>query len=152
MWRRLLSSALVAGCVAAGGCGHNVRPRSYDPPGEQLILHDEIVKSGAMDAWDAVRRLSHMTTTTTASGDPSRMYRRGRSSIVIRETPVVVVDGIQATDLHLLTEVRADQIAWIRILTGAASTTRYGAAGGAGAVIVQTIGSEPQSVASEPAH
>lgn len=152
MWRRLLSSALVAGSVAAAGCGHNVRPRSYDPPGEQLILHDEIMKSGAVDAWEAVRRLSHMTTSSTAAGDPSRMYRRGRSSIVIRETPVIVVDGIQATDLQILTQVRADQVAWIRILTGAASTTRYGAAGGAGAVIVQTIGSEPQSVAAEPAH
>jgi hypothetical protein len=150
MWRRLLSSTLVAGSVAASGCGHNLRPRSYDPPGEQLLLHDEIVNSGATDAWEAVRRLSHMTTSTTPAGDPSRIYRRGRSSIVIRETPMIVVDGIQGTDLQILTQVRADQIAWIRILTGAASTTRYGAAGGAGAVIVQTIGSEPQAVAAEP--
>ena len=151
MWRRLLSFAVLAGSVAASGCGHNVRPRSYAPPGEQLILHDEIVKSGAVDAWEAVRRLSHMTTSTTAAGDPSRLYRRGRSSLVIREAPVIVVDGIQSTDLQTLTQLRADQIAWIRILTGAASTTRYGAPGGAGAVIVQTIGSEPQAIAAEPA-
>ena len=150
MWRRLVSSALVAGSVSAFGCGHNVRPRSYDPPGEQLILHDEIVKSGALDAWDAVCRLSHMTTSSTAAGEPSRMYRRGRSSIVIRETPVIVVDGVQVPDLQILTQVRADQIAWIRVLTGAASTTRYGASGGAGAVIVETIGSEPLSVTPDP--
>ena len=152
MWRRLLSCAFVAGSVATIGCGHNVHPRTFDPPGEQLILHDQIVESGAQDAWEAVRRLSHMTTSTTTAGEPSRMYRRGRSSLVIRETPVVVVDGVQATDIQILTQVRADQIAWMRILTGAASTTRYGARGGAGAVIVQTIGSDPESVASSPAH
>lgn len=150
MLRRLVSALLVAGSAAAVGCGHNVHPRSYDPPGEQLILHDEIVQSGALDAWEAVRRLSHMTTSTTASGEPSRMYRRGRSSIVIRETPMVVVDGVQMTDLQILTQVRAEQIAWIRILTGAAGTTRYGAGGGAGAVIVQTLGSDGESVAGAP--
>ena len=150
MLHRLESFALVAVSIAAIGCGHNVHPRSYDPPGEQLILHDEIIKSGAVDAWEAVRRLSHMTTSTTASGGPSRMYRRGHGSIVIRETPMVVVDGIQATDLQILTQVRADQIAWIRILTGAAGTTRYGAGGGAGAVIVQTIGSGGEGIASAP--
>jgi len=106
MLHRLESFALVAVSIAAIGCGHNVHPRSYDPPGEQLILHDEIIKSGAVDAWEAVRRLSHMTTSTTASGEPSRMYRRGHGSIVIRETPMVVVDGIQATDLQILTQVR----------------------------------------------
>lgn len=151
MWGRVLSSAVVAGSVAIVGCGHNVHPHSYDPPGEQLILRDEIAKSGATTAWEVVRRLSHMTTSTSAAGEPSRMYRRGRSSIVIRETPVVVVDGVQATDLQILTQVRADQIAWIRVLTGAASTTRYGAGGGAGAVIVQTVGSEPETVAHAPA-
>jgi TonB-dependent Receptor Plug Domain len=150
MLNRLLSSALLAGCVATVACGPGLHPRSYDPPGEQLILHDEIVKSGAQDAWEAVRRLSHMTTSSTSAGEPSRMYRRGRSSLVIRETPVIVVDGVQATDLEILTQVRADQIAWIRILTGAASTTRYGAGGGAGAVIVQTVGSDAQSIASAP--
>ncbi|MFL5563065.1 MAG: TonB-dependent receptor plug domain-containing protein [Gemmatimonadaceae bacterium] len=123
-------------------CGHNVRPRSFDPPGEQLILPDEIAKSGATDAWDVVRRLSHMSTTSTIAGEPSRMYRRGRSSMVIRERPIVVIDGIQVAELEALSDVRADQISWMRILTGAASTTRYGARGGAGAVIVQTLGTE----------
>jgi TonB-dependent Receptor Plug Domain len=139
MWRRLLSSALAAGCIATIGCGHNGHPRVYQPPGEQLILRDEIAESGATDAWDVVRRLTHMTTTTTIAGEPSRMYRRGHGSIMIRETPLVIIDGVTAPDIGILTDVRADQIAWMRILTGAAGTTRFGASAGAGAVIVQTL-------------
>ena len=147
MSNALVSSVLAAACIASAACGHNVGPHSYDPPGEQLILPDEIAKSGATDAWEVVRRLTHMTTTTTASGEPSRMYRRGHGSIMIRETPLVVVDGVQAPDLQILTEVRADQIAWMRVLTGVAGTTRFGASAGAGAVIVQTLVAPPA-----PAH
>ncbi len=143
MSNTLVSSVLAASCLAFTACGHNVGTRSYDPPGEQLILPDEIAKSGATDAWEVVRRLTHMSTTTTASGEPSRMYRRGHGSIVIRETPLVVVDGVQTPDLEVLTEVRADQIAWMRVLTGVVGTTRYGASAGAGAVIVQTLDAPP---------
>ena len=138
MWRRLIASAL-ATCFIIVACGHNVQPRRYDPPGEQLILPDEIARSGAENAWEVVRRLTHMTTVSTTSGEPSRMYRRGRSSIVIRETPVVVIDGIQSMDIAVLATIRADQIAWMRVLTGAASSTRFGAEGGAGAVILATL-------------
>ena len=147
MWRRLVSSALAAVCIATA-CSHNVHSRRYDAPGEQLILPEEIARSGAENAWDVVRRLSHMTTVSTSSGQPDRLYRRGRSSIVLRETPVVVVDGLQSTDIAILATIRADQIAWMRVLTGAASSTRFGAQGGAGAVIVETLrGDDSVSVA-----
>lgn len=139
MLRRLVPLLLVVAAVSAVGCGQRVRERRYEAPGVQLILPDEIAASGAQTAWEVVRRLSHMTTLSTTSGEPSRMYRRGRSSIVIRETPVVVIDGAQATDIAILSTIRADQIAWMRVLTGAASSTQFGAQGGAGAVIVATL-------------
>jgi hypothetical protein len=144
---RRLTSSILAACVALA-CSHNGQQRRYEAPGEQLILPDQIARSGAENAWEVVRRLSHMTTVSTTSGQPDRMYRRGRSSIVIRETPVVVIDGLQATDIAILTTVRADQIAWMRVLTGVASSTRFGAQGGAGAVIVATLrGDDSLSVA-----
>ena len=137
--RLILASALFVGA----SCGHNGRPRNYAPPGEQLILREDIAQSGADNAWDVVRRLSHMTTASSIAGEPSRMYRRGRGSLVIRETPVVVVNGVSARDIQILTQIPAGQIAWMRVLTGAASTTRFGARGGAGAIIVQTGTGEP---------
>lgn len=139
MVRRLVPFVVVLAVLTASACGQRVRERRYEEPGVQLILPDEITRSGAETAWEVVRRLSHMTTLTTTSGAPSQMYRRGRSSIVIRETPVVVIDGAQATDIAILATIRADQIAWMRVLTGAASSTQFGAQGGAGAVIVATL-------------
>lgn len=148
MWRRLLSFTLAAAAITSVACARGAHPHVYQPPGEQLILPDEIAQSGASDAWDVVRRLTHMTTSSNLAGDPARMYRRGHGSIVIRETPLVIIDGARSTDIQMLARIRADRIAWMRVLTGAASTTLYGADGGAGAVIVQTAGSD--RVASAP--
>jgi hypothetical protein len=150
MLRRLVPFSALAMAFVVAACGHNVREHRYESPGVQLILPDEIARSGAETAWDVVRRLSHMTTATGASGEPGRMYRRGRSSIVLRETPVVVVDGAQANDIAILATIRADQIAWMRVLTGAVSSTQFGAQGGAGAVIIATLrGGDSVSVARE---
>ena len=149
MWRRPVLRALPALFAIGAACTTTAHSRDYAPPGEQLILPEDIARSGATDAWEVVRRLSHMSTTTTIAGTPSRMYRRGHGSLLIRETPVVIVDGINASDIQILTTIRADQIAWMRVLTGAASTTRYGARGGAGAVIVKTVGAE-ESIAAAP--
>ena len=148
--RRLIASALVAAAIVSVGCARGPHSRAYQPPGEQLILPDEIAKSGATDAWDVVRRLTHLSTATTVAGEPSRMYRRGHGSLVIRETPLVEVDGVQSTDIKVLTQVRAEQIAWMRVLTGTASSTRYGTRGGAGAVIVQTLGGSESIPAGGP--
>ena len=134
--------------VLGTGCGPAIHSaHTYSPPGEQLILADEIAQSGATTAWEVVLRSSHMSTTSTANGEPSRMWLRGRGSIYIRETPVVVVDGVESVDIQILSQIRADRIAWIRVLTGTASTARFGTEGGAGAVIVQTWGAEQDAAA-----
>lgn len=148
MWRTLSSSALFACVVVGAGCGQPLRTvHRYDAPGEQLILAEDIAASGATTAWEVVRGMTHMSTSTTASGEPSRMWRRGRGSIYGSETPIVVVDGVESLDIQILAQIRADRIAWIRILTSTASAARFGTDGGGGAVIVQTIGAD-QDVAS----
>lgn len=150
MWRTLSSSTLIACVLLGAGCGPAVRgPHLYQTPGEQLILADEIAKSGATNAWEVVSRSSHMSTSTNSRGEPTRMWRRGRSSLYASETPIVVVDGVESVDIQILSQIRADRIAWMRILTASASASRFGTDGGAGAVIVQTWGAE-QDVASSP--
>lgn len=149
MWRCTPSHVLGAFMVLSTGCAPGIHsPHEYAPPGEQLILPDEIARSGASTAWDVVLRSSHMSTISTADGEPARMWLRGRGSVYIRETPIVVVDGVESLDIQILSQIRADRIAWMRVLTGSASAARFGTDGGAGAVIVQTWGAE-QDVASE---
>lgn len=144
--RRTLSSCSLLACVVVAGCGQPLRGiHRYDAPGEQLILADDIAASGATNAWEVVRLLTHMSTTTAPNGDPARMWRRGRESIYGSETPIVVVDGVESLDIQILSQIRADRIAWIRILTSTASAARFGTDGGGGAVIVQTVGAEPDA-------
>lgn len=141
MWRTLSSSALVTCVVLGAGCGQPLRNvHRYDAPGEQLILAEDIAASGATTAWEVVRDMTHMSTSTAANGEPSRMWRRGRGSIYGSERPIVVVDGVESLDIQILAQIRADRIVWIRVLTATASAARFGTAGGGGAVIVQTIG------------
>jgi len=145
MWRCTSSHVVGALMVMSGGCGPAIHPaHGYAPPGEQLILADEIERSGATTAWEVLLRSSHVSTTSTADGEPSRMWMRGRGSLYLRETPIVVVDGVESVDIQILSQIRADRIAWIRILTASASAARFGTDGGAGAVIVQTWGAEQE--------
>ncbi len=149
--RRTLSSTALAACVLlTEACGPVMRnAHQYAAPGEQLILADEIAQSGATNAWEVVTRSSHMSTSTTANGEPSRMWRRGRASIHSAEIPIVVIDGVESLDIQVLAQIRAERIAWMRILTASASASRFGTDGGGGAVIVQTWGAE-QDLATRP--
>jgi outer membrane cobalamin receptor len=143
-----------AACVAAGvlfalgACAPAQIDSSrhvYLPPGEKLILSDEISRTGARNAWEAIKRTpTFLSTMENGRGEPTRVWRRGRGSILLRETPIVVVDGVIASDLAALSSIPAEQIAWIRVLTGSASTARFGTQGGAGAIMIQTrLGAPP---------
>jgi outer membrane cobalamin receptor len=141
----------VCAILALAACAssqHRGGQRVYTPPGEKLILADEISKSGARNAWEAIKRTpTFLSTMENGRGEPTRLWRRGRGSIVLRETPVVVVDGVIASDLSALSSIPAEQIAWIRVLTGAAGTARFGSQGGAGAIMIQTRLGNPGAVA-----
>jgi outer membrane cobalamin receptor len=136
---------LVAACslIALSACGTTQARQSrhaYSPPGEKLILADEIARSGARNAWEVIKRTpTFLSTMESGTGTPTRMWRRGRGSVMLRETPLVVVDGVISSDLGMLLAIPAEQIAYIRILTGSASTARFGTQGGSGAVMVQTL-------------
>jgi hypothetical protein len=91
-----------------------------DYANDQVITASEIAQSGAMDAWDVLRRLGPpLTFRERAGGEPLRLESmRGPSSILNRatDTPLVVIDGMRFDDVNVLRQVRASSIMSISLL------------------------------------
>jgi len=115
------------------------RPRP-DPDGGRVITAEAIARSGATDAWDALKRTGVLLSLGESwNGDPSQLQsRRGRSSIVLRnsDTPLVVLDGTRLNDIRTLRQIAAQSISQIRILSGIEGTTYEGTNAGAGVIMI----------------
>lgn len=121
-------------------CSANQHVTSRKSYGEgRVITAEQIRKSGATNAWDALRKTgTHLTMRETSNGQPSRLMNRGPSSILLSSDPVVVIDGLRMIDFRTLNSVPAEIIASIRILAGHEGTTRYGTGAGNGVIVVET--------------
>ena len=106
-------------------------------PGRVLSAKD-IQKLGARDAWEVIKRTGLYSTRETEHGDAQRIWRRGRGSIVLDESPLVVVDGVLMEDFRVLQDIDVRVIDFIRLLNSVEGTYHFGAPGGAGAILVHT--------------
>ena len=141
--RHLVSSAvsllLVVNACASTNGGAATRPRT-DP---NLITRDDIVRSGARDAFEALR-LAHTNISLSEARGQMTLARqisatsRGRSSFSLSPQMLLVVDGASRLELSSLREIPADNVAWIRVMTAMEATPLYGTEGGNGAIVVRT--------------
>lgn len=142
--RALLAAALAC---ALPGCATVSTGEAPEPSRAQghLITRAEIERSGARDAWEAIRRnANHLRFTEDRDGDPTWIgAQRGSTSLAARDAILLVVDGALMGDSRYLREIPASTVAWIQILSGREGTTRYGPAGGNGVVVVRT-GASPR--------
>ena len=106
---------LVLGCASGGG-------------GEgQYVSEEQIAQSGARTAWEALRLTVHnITFNETGRGQPTRITRRGRSSMVLDDGPRILVDGVALTDYTLLARMPASDLQSIEVLSPMDATTLYG--------------------------
>jgi outer membrane cobalamin receptor len=136
----VLLAASVA--LASGGC--HLPPRSADAVapatgGGTLITEVEISRMSARTAWDVVRlRAPRFTVGVDASGQPSRVRIQEPHSVNADETPLLVVDGMQASDFDYLKQIPASDVHSIRILRGEAAQPLYGLRAAGGAIVVET--------------
>lgn len=142
-----MSLALVLGCsLNRSGTGAGVEQEG------QLITAEQIRASGASTGWDVLRRFDeHLSISDHARG-PVRVTRRGRESIYIPESPMLLVDGVRVSNFRVLTQLPARDIASMRILTGAEGATRHGIHAASGVIIVQTIYMEPTLTDTASSH
>jgi outer membrane cobalamin receptor len=123
---------------AACSTNQHLAPRKSHGEG-RVITAEQIRKSGATNAWDALRRVgTHLTMRETSNGQPARLMNRGPSSILLSSDPLVVIDGVRMIDFRTLDQVPAQIISSIRILAGHEGTTRYGTGAGNGVIVVET--------------
>ena len=124
---------LVAGACTRGTTRTGVATGTLD-----VLTAEEIVKSGATDALQAIRMLR-----------PVFLQTRGRTSILRSEEaePAVYVDDRPFGGLAALRDVPTHQIVDIRYFGAAQAQMRWGAGNSAGAILVRT-GSPRESAPS----
>jgi hypothetical protein len=112
----------------------------HDP---NLITREDIVRSGARDAFEALR-LAHTNITLSEARGQMTLARdveatsRGRSSLLLSPQMLLVVDDVQRLSVSALHEIPADNVEWIRVMTSLEATPLYGTEGGNGAIVVRT--------------
>lgn len=127
-------------CACAGSHREtDVKPR-HDA---NLITREDIVRSGATDAFEALRLANTHISLSEARGQMTlardvQATSRGRSSFILSAQMLLVVDDVQRLNVSALHEIPADNIAWIRVMTSLEATPIYGTEGGNGAIVVKT--------------
>jgi len=128
--------ALTACRYGAEGGGRGASPT---PEGRRVVDQQAIERSGARTAWEALQRtVPFFTFRTGARGRPTRVEHRGRSSIVLRDQPLILVDGVAVTDVTALGGMPAADLLDIEVLTGVDATTYYGTNASNGVIRIRT--------------
>ncbi|MHB1168345.1 MAG: TonB-dependent receptor plug domain-containing protein [Longimicrobiales bacterium] len=126
------------------GCSLNRSGQGVDDAQEgQLITAEQIRLSGASTGWDVLRRFGEHLTISDHERGPVRVTRRGRESVYVAESPILLVDGVRVSNFRVLTQLPARDIESMRILTGAEGATRHGIHAASGVIIVQTFHVDP---------
>ena len=104
-----------------------------------LITQEQIERSGAQTAWEALKRLApQFSFRENRNGQPSSLERRGRSSILLSDAPLVFMDGAELTDFRSLNQIPASTLLSIEILNGIEGTSYYGSNAVSGVILFKT--------------
>jgi outer membrane cobalamin receptor len=136
-------SALLVGAAVswALACSHATANHTQTAPNPNglVITSAQIERSGSKNAWEVLKHDAPMLTLEEdRNGNPARIHWHGRSSIYLEDAPVVVLDGVRASDWKVLSQVPAGQIETIHILSGIEGTTFYGTNAESGVIEIQT--------------
>jgi hypothetical protein len=122
-----ISAIVAAALLTLGAC--NPTSARVAPKERNLITADEIVKSNATNAFEAVERLR-----------PAFLRTRGSQSLQNQEppTPIIYVDGMRYGTLQTLSSVPTMGIVSIQYLSAIEATQRFGMGNEGGAIMIVT--------------
>lgn len=141
---RMLPVSSIALLMVWSACHRTPQPadpslRSND--GRRVISADAIEKTGARTAWEALQRtVPFFTFNNGNNGGAGRVEHRGRSSIMLHDQPMIILDGVELNDFTGLAVMPATDIEQIEVLTGIDATTYYGTGATKGVIRITTKG------------
>jgi outer membrane cobalamin receptor len=139
---RLQSARMLAalGPLAVLGCASGgPREPAEAPPVGRIITAEKIRETGAASAWDALKYTVRSHYFADYRGEPQRIFtNRGVGSMVLREEPLIFLDGTRLADIQLLRQLSASVIETIQVLNSADGTTYYGTSAVAGVILIVT--------------
>lgn len=124
------------------GCGPALRTQEAPPglpPGSFVITATQIQGTGARTAWQVLRQSAPMLQAVEdENGRPAKLTRRGRSSFLLDDPPMIVLDEVRVLDFRTLDAIEAESIHAIFILDGIEGTTYYGTNSVSGVILIKT--------------
>lgn len=132
-------SLILLGSCASSGPGTTASSDRLERGGGQVVTEEEIAKSGARTAWEVLQLTVHnITFSETSRGQPTRITRRGRSSVVLDDGPRILMDGVSLTDYTVLARMPAADLRSIEVLSAIEATTLYGTNHSGGVIRIHT--------------
>ena len=112
-----------------------------DNPGRRVVSAETIERTGARTAWEALQRtVPFFLFKDGNNGSAGRIEHRGRSSIMLRDQPMIIMDGVELNDFATLSVMPASDIEQIEVLSGIDATTYYGTGATKGVIRITTKG------------
>ena len=138
--RRMLVLApllVAAGCKTAGNKTDTPKDQAYHA---HVITSDAIERSGARDAWEVLKRLSTVARTSEAyDGEPERLQpKRGHGSLLLRDDPMVYIDGVPLSDIRALRQLEASDIDNIEEMGSIEATAYFGTNSNSGVILIHS--------------
>lgn len=141
---RPAATALLLAPLLAGLGASDVAAQSQRSISNRVITADQITRSRAKTAWEALQRVvPHLSIGQNTFGTPNRIRWRGNPSMVVSSQPVIVVNGVKIQDLNVLSAMPAEIIASIRVMNAIDGTTLYGTGTASGVILIETKGGRP---------
>ena len=125
---------ILAGCAATP----HQRPEPTPGAGGDLVTREEIDRAAAQTVWDVLRCCTTLRLIEDRAGNPAGIEHRGRNSMFLEETPLIIIDGIRTSELSTLDFMLAKDLLAIRVLSGAEAGFRYGSGADNGVIEIYT--------------
>lgn len=106
--------------------------------GDRIVITQAMIeRTKGKTAWEVLKiEVPDFTYGEKASGDPVKLERRGKSTFLLNDTPMIYLDGLRLTDLKNLQQIDASTLKRIEILNSIEGTTYYGTDAEGGVILM----------------